>query len=149
MMKRSRMVLVVDDDLEYVSLLSRALGATYAVTVAADGEEAIMKARIAKPDVIVLDVMMPGGKDGFSTFCELRKDPATRNIPVIMCSEVGRKTGLPFGGESMEQFLGAAPAAFLEKPISAERLLDELRKVLDDERLSKKAPRKSKGDTSD
>jgi len=123
----------VDDDAECVEFMCRAIGSAYPVTSAADGEEAVLKARTMKPDVIILDVMMAGGKDGFSTFCELREDPATRNIPVIMHSAVVQKTGLPFGGESMKQFLGTAPTAFLEKPISAEQLLKEVKKALNRE----------------
>jgi CheY-like chemotaxis protein len=127
---KRKSVLIADDDDECVNFAQKAIGAEYAVISAADGAEAILKARIEKPALIVLDVMMSGGMDGFTAFCNLRSDDITRDIPVIMLSEVASKTGLPFGSESMEQYLGSAPAVFLEKPISAMRLLDEIRKVL-------------------
>lgn len=123
-------VLVVDDDPEWLDFLSRAIGAEYPVLSATNGEDAVRRAQRAGPDVIILDVMLYGGKDGFSTYAELRHDPRTRNIPVIIFTEVNLKTGLDFGAENMNRYLGKAPAAFLEKPVSAERLLDEVRKAL-------------------
>ena len=129
---KEQKILVVDDDEEWRQFLSDALSPPYTVVASANGDEALAMARTAHPSLIFLDVMMPGGRDGFAIFCDLRKDPATRTIPVIMLSEVVWKTELPFGGESMERYLGAAPTAFLEKPISAERLLAEVRKALDE-----------------
>ena len=124
-------ILVVDDDPEWLKFLARAIGKEYPVLSATNGEDAVRRAQRACPDVIIMDVMMYGGKDGFSAYAELQRDPSTRDIPVLMLSEVNRKTGLDFGAEEMNRYLGRAPAAFLEKPISAVRLLDEVRKVLD------------------
>ncbi len=123
-------VLVVDDDPEWLDFLARAVGSHYPVLCATNGEDAVRRAQRARPDIIILDVMMYGGKDGFSTYTELQSDPRTRDIPVIMFTEVNRKTGMAFGGKEMNRYLGKAPAAFLEKPISAERLLGEVEKVL-------------------
>jgi CheY-like chemotaxis protein len=123
-------VLVVDDDPEWLDFLSKAIGSHYPVLCATNGEDAVRRAQCACPDVIILDVMMAGGRDGFSTYAELQRDPRTRDIPVLMLSEVNRKTGLDFDAENMNRYLGKAPAAFLEKPISAERLLGEVEKVL-------------------
>ncbi|MDP2989026.1 MAG: response regulator, partial [Kiritimatiellota bacterium] len=113
---RVQSVLVVDDDPEWLNFLVRTLGADYPVLSASNGEDAVRRAQHACPDVIILDVMMPGGKDGFSTYAELQSDPRTRDIPVLMLSEVNRKTDLDFGAEEMNRYLGKAPAAFLEKP---------------------------------
>ena len=123
-------VLVVDDDPEWLTFLSRTIGSQYPVLSAANGEDAVRSARSACPDVIILDVVMPGGRDGFTVFKELQNDPRTQDIPVIMLSEVNRKTDLDFGAENMNRYLDKAPAAFLEKPISAVRLLDTVRDVL-------------------
>jgi len=127
---RVQTIMVVDDDPEWLNFLTRAIGAEYAVLSASNGEDAVRSAQRACPDAIILDVMMPGGRDGFSTYAKLRNDPKTQDIPVLMLSEVNRKTDLDFGTEEMRQYLGKAPAAFLEKPISAERLLEEVRRVL-------------------
>lgn len=123
-------VLVVDDDPEWLDFLVRAIGSQYPVLCATNGEDAVRRAQYTCPDVIILDVMMPGGKDGFSTYADLQSDPRTEGIPVLMLSEVNRKTGLAFGAENMTQYLGKAPTAFLEKPISADRLLEKVRDVL-------------------
>ena len=131
--KKSKPVLIVDDDAEYLNFLRIAIGTVYPVVSATSGEEAIQTAKKTRPGVIILDVMMPGGQDGFATFCDLRSGKDTSHIPVIILSSVSKITGLDFGPESMEQFLGAAPTAFLEKPVAAERLLSELRKALGEE----------------
>lgn len=123
-------ILVVDDDPEWLNFLTRAIGTEYPVLSATNGEDAVRRAQCACPDAIIMDVMMPGGRDGFSAYAELRNDPRTQDIPVLMLSEVNRKTGLDFSGEEMTRYLGKAPAVFLEKPISAERLLEEVRKAL-------------------
>lgn len=122
--------MVVDDDPEWINFLSIAIGTDYHVISATDGEDGIKKARNVGPAAIVMDVMMTGGKDGFSAYCELQRDDKTCKIPVIMLSEVKRETGLPFDAGNMEKYLGKAPAAFLEKPITPERLLEEIGKVL-------------------
>jgi len=59
----------------------------YEVVVAVDGEEALVKVREHKPDLILLDVMMPK-LDGFEVLTRLKDDPATRDIPVIMLSNL-------------------------------------------------------------
>lgn len=126
----ARTVLIVDDDPEFISSLFEVIGSEYPVLSATNGDDAIRKAGSFLPDIILLDVMMPGGKDGFSTFCELQRSPATAGIPVIMLSDVNRLSGLSFDENNMAQYLGKSPVAFLDKSITAERLLDEIRKAL-------------------
>ena len=79
-----RSVLVVDDDelLREVSKASLEVVAGWRVATAGSGAEAERDARRERPDVIVLDVMMPG-QDGPTTFARLRADPSTGDIPVI------------------------------------------------------------------
>lgn len=72
----------------------------YDVILAADGEEGLEKARISDPDLIILDMIMPK-KNGFEVLTELQKDSNTRNIPVIILSNLGQdddiKKGLDLG----------------------------------------------------
>ena len=126
----NRAVLVVDDDSDNLDFLTDALSASYLVLRATNGAEALQVAQRERPDVILLDVMMPGGKDGFSTFAELQLDPRTRDIPVIMQTDVNRKSGLAFDAEIMGQQLGKAPHAFLQKPVSVKKLLSEVSTAL-------------------
>ncbi len=80
----NKTILVVDDEKHIVRLVQINLErAGYKVITAQDGKEGLQKAQQEKPDLIVLDVMMPY-MDGFEVLKHLKKDPETRNIPVIM-----------------------------------------------------------------
>lgn len=127
-------ILIVDDDNEWRHFLCEALGRHYAVMIATSGEDGIAIAEHAHPALILLDVMMPGGKDGFTTFAELCKNPKTQGIPVIFVSGVNLLENTMFGVDFLKQFLGKAPAAFLEKPVKQSELLIAVRKVLEPER---------------
>ena len=88
---REPLVLAIDDDPNMLYLLRENLGeAGYRVMGAAGGEEGVRKARELRPSAIVLDVVMPH-KDGWQVLHELKADPATRDIPVIMLSIVDQK----------------------------------------------------------
>lgn len=83
---RARRVLVVDDDATIRRVLTLNFEAEgYEVSVAADGDEAKEMARSIHPDVVILDVMMPGS-DGYSVLEELRSSPQTDDIPVVFLS---------------------------------------------------------------
>ena len=123
-------ILVVDDDPEWRQFLGDVLGPRYTVVAAASDEEALLLARAVHPALIFLDVMMPEGKDGFTLFCDLRKDPKTRHIPVIFLSEVNSATNSMFDADVLKSYLGASPAAFLEKPIKKDILLRTVQGVL-------------------
>ncbi|OGV65868.1 MAG: hypothetical protein A2498_10020 [Lentisphaerae bacterium RIFOXYC12_FULL_60_16] len=127
---RIHTILVVDDDPEELASTCAVLGARYPVLAATNGKDALNTARMAHPSAIVLDVMMPDGKNGFSVFFELNKDPATHGIPVIFLTHVNQSTGLPFGSAEMEPYLGCRPAAFLEKPVEDAQLLFTVETVL-------------------
>lgn len=125
-------VLVVDDDAEDLASTCKVLGSCYPVLRVTSGEDALRVARKARPSAIVMDVMMAGGQDGFTTFQELQGDPVTRDIPVIFLTNVGKATGLPFGSTELGKYLGREPRAFLAKPASAGELLSAVAQSLDD-----------------
>lgn len=129
-LNRIQTILVVDDDPDELASTCRILEDRYPVLTAASGDDALRKARSVKPSLIVLDVMMAGGKDGFMVFHELRNDAATKNIPVVFLSSVNQTTKLPFGAAEVGKYLGGEPAAFLEKPVSADGLLLTVAKAL-------------------
>jgi PleD family two-component response regulator len=79
----------------------------YLVTVAVDGEDALVKARAERPDLVLLDVMMPKF-DGFEVLAQLKADAATRDIPVIMLSNLGDDS-------AVQQAIGRGARAFLVK----------------------------------
>lgn len=116
--KKTSRVLLIDDDPVACELHHRFLKKNgFAVIVAHNGQEGIKLARIEKPDLITLDVMMPG-KNGWDVLQELKQDPLLKDIPVIMVSIVSE--------ENMGYELGAAD--FLTKPINWQRFGDTVRK---------------------
>jgi len=85
-------ILVVDDDPEIVTLLTLRLGKRgYKVATAEDGHRALALAKEAPPDLVLLDVMMPG-KSGWEVARALKQDPSTRDVKIIMLSAIGEKT---------------------------------------------------------
>ena len=105
-------------------------GFSYCVQTAANGADALVLARKIRPALIILDVMMPGGMDGFTALCELQKDSNTRLIPVIIFSEVNALSGMEFSVQVLKEHLAVAPAAIIEKPASPEALLAAVTRVL-------------------
>jgi CheY-like chemotaxis protein len=79
-------ILIVDDEPFNVDYLEQELEDSDYLTIAAvDGQEALAKVRSEAPDLVLLDIMMPG-MDGFEVLSRLKADPATRDIPVIIIS---------------------------------------------------------------
>ncbi len=95
-MERKPKILIVDDDPDFVEVTSRILNARpYQVTAAYNGEEGVQKIREEKPDLILLDIMMPK-KDGFVVADEMSRDPTLTNIPVLAITSFVDYTGQPF-----------------------------------------------------
>lgn len=94
-------VLIVEDDRELVLLLRRALSERrYEVLVAGDAEEGLPVARREHPALIILDILLPG-QSGYEVLRQLKTDRATRDIPVLILSNLGQeqeaRTGLSLG----------------------------------------------------
>jgi DNA-binding response OmpR family regulator len=82
-------ILIVDDDPEIVSMLSTRLSARgYKVSTASDGRAAIELAKRERPELVLLDVMMPG-KSGWEVARTLKQDPVTQGIKIVMVSAIG------------------------------------------------------------
>jgi formate hydrogenlyase transcriptional activator len=114
-------ILVVDDEPLNVDLLEQELGAAgYRVVSAVNGEEALSAAASARPDLILLDVMMPPGPDGYETCRRLKAAEATRAIPVIFL------TALSESFEKVRGF-GAGAVDYVTKPFDLEELLARIR----------------------
>jgi twitching motility two-component system response regulator PilH len=112
-------VLVVDDSPTERHVLTEMLDkAGYTTIIAESGEQAIAVARQEMPDLILMDVVMPG-MNGYQATRTITRDEATRNIPVIMCTSKGQETDRIWG---MRQ--GAHD--YLVKPIDADALLAKI-----------------------
>ncbi len=110
-------VLVVDDDQSAVAFVRGALEAQkYEVSGAGDGLAGLAQARQEPPDLIILDVYMPR-QPGFYTLRDLKADPKTKNIPVIMLTGVSNRLGITFSTQDLYDFMGIEPDAYLEKPV--------------------------------
>jgi DNA-binding response OmpR family regulator len=120
-------VLVVDDDQTAVAFVRTALEPEkYEVIGVSDGLAGLARARKEPPDLIILDVYMPR-QPGFYTLRDLKADPKTKNIPVVMLTGVGERLGITFSTQDIYDFLGIEPDAYLEKPVDPRYL----RKIID------------------
>ena len=122
MAETTRTALVVDDEATARVFLRAVLESMgWKVIVACDGETAEKMAVEQKPQLILLDVQLPG-ESGFSAYAELRQNSATSDIPIIMVTGIAEKTGMRFSGEVMGKYTGKEPEAYLEKPVDPELL---------------------------
>jgi len=101
-MKQRPKILLVDDDVDLVKVMSGALESkAYEVLVAYDGQEGLEKARKEKPDLVVLDILMPE-VDGFAFADQFSKDPVLAKIPVLALTSFSESLGQPFPFEVSE-----------------------------------------------
>lgn len=117
-------VLVADDEEYIVSFVEDLLGDEYEMSHAYNGNEVLEKIKTSPPDVIILDLMMPG-LGGFEILRILQSDPQTRALPVII------STARDFD-HSTEALLKREPnvRSFINKPIKPQLILDELKNIL-------------------
>jgi DNA-binding response OmpR family regulator len=116
-------ILVADDDLEILALVARHLsGLPAEVVEASDGEEALRLARREKPNLVVLDVMMPG-MSGWEVCRAIREDESLDGTGVIMLTGIGERLN-----EMTSPLYGAD--GFLDKPFELDDLANKVREVL-------------------
>jgi two-component system alkaline phosphatase synthesis response regulator PhoP len=121
-------ILVVDDEPDIVEMIKVALeSASYQVLTAFNGNECLEKVKKEKPDAIVLDIMMPE-KDGFVTCKELKGDPETQEIPVLILTAVGEHFANSRYAKSMGLELEAED--YIDKPVNPPLLLGRLAKLI-------------------
>ena len=117
------LVMIVDDSPTEVHVMKAALEKHGFETVsAADGSECLELARQVRPDLILMDVVMPG-VNGFQATRTLSRDPATQGIPIVMISTKSQETDKIWG-------LRQGAVDFLVKPVSADALVRKAQEVL-------------------
>jgi len=122
-------ILIIDDDIDLVEIIRVTLeNENYDVIDAQNGDRGVAMAKDRNPDLILLDVMMTKVDEGFQVAYELRGDPTTRDIPILMLTAVVDQTGFDFNPDKDADFLPVDE--FLEKPVSPRRLVDMVRKHL-------------------
>jgi len=120
-------ILLVDDDPVFVEATKAVLESKYRVITAYNGDEGLEKARKEKPDLILLDIVMPA-KDGFHVCKQLKKDPKLASIPVIMLTSFAQhkgETNIP-----VDAGLELEAEGYIDKPISPESLLRQVGSML-------------------
>ena len=115
-----RKILIVDDSKTELHHLSEMLGKKgYSVRTAENGEEAMRRLAEDKPDLILMDVVMPG-RNGFQLTRAITRDPRWSDVPVIMCTSKNQETDKVWG---MRQ--GARD--YVVKPVVAEELIAKIK----------------------
>jgi DNA-binding response OmpR family regulator len=116
-------ILVADDDRNVLFLISELLARSdYEVSQAINGDQALKMARELLPDLVILDIMMPG-KDGLEVCRTLKGDPATSSIKVIMVTAKAQ-------GRDREAGLEAGADEYITKPFRLNELLDKIKEAI-------------------
>jgi CheY-like chemotaxis protein len=126
-MAETAKILLVDDDPVFVEATKIVLESKYKVVIAYDGDEGLVKARKEKPDLILLDIIMPT-KDGFHVCKQLKEDSNLAKIPVIILTSFAQhrgETNIPVSaGFELEA------EGYIDKPVSPDALLKQVGAML-------------------
>ncbi len=124
MEQNQRKILLIEDDLSIGKIYGNKLRrSNFDVSIAITGEEGLHKATMEKPALILLDLILPG-KDGFQVLTELKKDPATKDIPVIILSNLGQESDIQRG------FSLGAKDYLMKSNVSLVNLISKIEKYL-------------------
>ena len=130
--QEKQLILVIDDEPDVVTYLRTFFENNgYAIVTATDGNEALTRVKEKKPDLITLDISMPG-KSGIKFYREVKGDPDLADIPVLVITAV---TGFGGSSEDFKKFLSSRkqvppPEGFFGKPLDMDKLLDEVKRLL-------------------
>ncbi|MBA7580258.1 Alkaline phosphatase synthesis transcriptional regulatory protein PhoP [subsurface metagenome] len=124
-MSGPKTILIADDEETVRSLVKRLLGKTYKVLEADNGEEAVKVAVNQKPDLILMDILMPK-MDGLTACYAIKRNQATKEIPVVMLTAVDYELNRKLSQDVM----GAQD--YITKPFNSEALMSMIAKCLND-----------------
>ncbi len=122
-MQNRERILIIDDEPDTQKILRLTMEkAGYGVMTASDGEGGIRKAEEERPDLIILDVLMPG-MTGWETCQKLRQNPLTVSIPIIICTSRSRE-------EDIERGFSAGATDYILKPFELQRVVSKVASAL-------------------
>ena len=129
MSKATFKILLIDDDLDFLEATVTVLksNSSYEVITATDGNIGLQMARDEKPDLIILDVIMPV-EDGFTAAKKLKGDPQLQDIPVVMLTSFSQRVGET--NLAVRQGMDLEVEDYIEKPVSPQELLRRVGKLL-------------------
>lgn len=117
------LILIVDDSPTEVHVMKKALeGSGYRTATAGDGQEGVRLAREMHPDLIFMDIVMPG-MNGYQATRALVNDPDTRTIPIVMVTSKGLETDRIWG-------LRQGAVDYMVKPVSPDKLVEKAQSTL-------------------
>ena len=131
MSSQGKHVLLIDDDPdmhEAIKLILEPEG--YKISCCLTGPEGSEAMRTAKPDLLLLDVMLASPSEGFHLAYAMKQDEVLKDIPVIMISSIGEKMGIDYSKEIGSDYMRAD--LFIEKPIEALKLREAVSQLLVD-----------------
>ncbi len=119
---QKKVVMIVDDEKHIVDLIKLSLGDSYDYMVAYNGTEALQKIREKKPDLLLLDIMMPS-MDGYEVAKRLKNDERTKDIVIAMVSAKKEDHDILEG-------IDVGAIAFITKPFNPNELVDKVEELL-------------------
>lgn len=132
----AKRILVVDDEQDVRSFISTLLkDAGYEVVTAENGNRAMDAVEASPPDLVSLDISMPE-KSGLKFYREMKTDPATRAIPILIVTGIQNPWAAPDGTGSFEHFISSRkqvppPEGYFEKPVKPEEFLAKVASLLE------------------
>ena len=123
MENKAKKVLIVEDDRAIRRAMEFQIGQKYAVVTADNGEEGLAQAASQKPDLILLDLIMPK-MGGFEALKQLKEDPVTKNIPVIIFSNLSQETDV-----EQAKKMGAVDF-YVKSDLSIDELMEKIDKYI-------------------
>jgi two-component system alkaline phosphatase synthesis response regulator PhoP len=120
-MKATKRILIVDDEVSVLGAIKDTLGGYYDMVTASNGREALKIAEKERPDLILMDIMMPE-MDGLETIKEIRKNDDLRMTPVILLTARGQLSDI-------EKGLDVGAYAYIVKPFHTKRLIEKVKEV--------------------
>jgi len=125
------LILIVDDDYDFLEINRFILeGAGYRVVTATNPAEAATRITAEAPDLVITDLMMTSIDAGFAFAAQLKSDPRTAGVPIIISTSVSSQLGLNFRPDSQEDLEKMNVDAYFDKPIDAQALVDKVAELL-------------------
>jgi CheY-like chemotaxis protein len=126
----AKKILIIDDDVDFVESTRVVLEAKgYKVSSAGNRDEGFEKVKQIFPDLILMDVMMEKMSDGFDLSRKLKSEEKYKDIPILMLTAIGEKTGFGFSDVAGDK-LWLPVDDYAEKPVSPEKLIAKVEKLL-------------------
>ena len=126
------LILIVDDDYDFLEINRFILeGAGYRVVTATNPAEAQQRIAAQIPNLVITDLMMTSVDAGFAFSAQLKSDPRTAAVPIIISTSVSSQLGLNFRPETDEDLAKMNVDAYFDKPIDAQALLAKVQELLE------------------